>query len=145
VEVKDPDDALGPVDGVLEARVGALLADYAGPVAVMSFNPHSVAALAAAAPGVARGLTTCDFAGPDWPLPDYRRAELAGLADYDRVGASFVSHNHRELGNPAVTALRGRGAPVLCWTIRSAADEAAARRRADNVTFEGYRAAIPAG
>lgn len=143
VEVKDPEPGLGPVEGRLEARVAELLEGYEGDAALMSFNPHSVAALAEAAPERARGLTSCDFVGADWPLPDYRRAELAGLADYERTGASFVSHNHRELDNPAVTRLRARGAPVLSWTIRSPAEEAAARRGSDNVTFEGYLPAIP--
>jgi glycerophosphoryl diester phosphodiesterase len=145
VEVKDPDPGLGPVEGRLEARVAELLAGYGGEAAVMSFNPHSVAALAEAAPGLARGLTSCDFVGADWSLPDYRRAELAGLADFGRTGASFVSHNHRELDNPAVVRLRARGVPVVSWTIRSPAEEAAARRGSDNVTFEGYRPAVPRG
>ncbi len=139
VELKDPDDALAETDGVLEADVAESLADYDGPVALMSFNPHVVAHLARMAPDRPRGLTTCDFVGPSWPLPDYRRAELAGMADYDRVGAAFVSHNHRELDNPALADLRARGAPVLCWTVRTPREEEAARTRADNVTFEGYR------
>ncbi len=139
VELKDPDDALADTDGALEADVAASLEDYDGPVALMSFNPHVVAHLAKLAPDRPRGLTTCDFVGPSWPLPDYRRAELAGMADYNRVGATFVSHNHRELDNPALADLRARCAPILCWTVRSLREETAARARADNVTFEGYR------
>lgn len=138
VEVKDPDAELAPGDGALEARVAEAVSGYPGPLAVMSFNPHSVAALSDAAPDVARGLTTCDFSGADWPLPDYRRAELAGIQDFERVGAAFISHNCRELDSPAVAALGARGVPVLCWTVRSVAQEAAARRIADNITFEGY-------
>jgi hypothetical protein len=42
-----------------------------------------------------------------------------------------------------VRELRGQGAAVLCWTIRSAADEAMARQIAQNITFEGYAAAFP--
>lgn len=143
VEVKDQDGALGPAVGPLEARVAALLAAYDGPVAVMSFNPHAVAALAGAAPDLPRGLTTCAFDRADWPLPDYRRAELAGIADFDRVGAGFVSHDRRDLGSPAVARLKALGVPVLTWTVRSAAEEAAARRVAGNITFEGYAAAVP--
>ena len=66
-------------DGALEARIADAVSGYAGLLAIMSFNPNSVMALAEAAPHVARGLTTCDFSGPEWPLPDYRRAELAGI------------------------------------------------------------------
>jgi glycerophosphoryl diester phosphodiesterase len=139
IEVKDQDGALGPDTSPLEARVAERVAGYPGPVALMSFNPHSVAALAAAAPDRPRGLTSCSFEGSDWCLSDYRRAELASLADFDRVGARFLSHDHRDLANPAVRRLKAAGHPLLCWTVRSPAEEAAARRFADNITFEGYR------
>jgi glycerophosphoryl diester phosphodiesterase len=140
IEVKDQDGALGPDVGRLEARVGALLAGYDGPVALMSFNPHAVAALAGAAPDRPRGLTS---AGPDdstyRALPDYRRAELTGLADAGRLGAAFVSHDRHDLANPALARLKAAGLPILTWTVRSPAEEAEARRVADNITFEGYR------
>jgi hypothetical protein len=42
-----------------------------------------------------------------------------------------------------VAELKARGVPVLCWTIRSPAEEAAARRVADNITFEGYLPPLP--
>ncbi len=143
IEVKDQTGTLGPEVGPLENRVAALLAGYHGPVAVMSFNPNAVAALAAAAPGVARGLTTCAFDRPDWALPDYRRAELASLAQVGPTGSAFVSHDKADLANPAVTRLKAQGLPILAWTICDPAEEAAARRVADNVTFERYKAAIP--
>jgi len=30
--------------------------------------------------------------------------------------------------------------PIICWTVRSPAQETEARRIADNITFEGYPA-----
>ena len=138
IEMKDGTSDLAVGTGALEAGVADAVSRYSGPLAIMSFNPHSVEALAEIAPGVPRGLTTCDFSGPDWPLPDYRRAELAGVVDFERVGASFISHNWKELDSPAVARLKALGVPVLCWTVRSAVQEVAARRVADNVTFEGY-------
>ena len=143
VEVKDQDGALGPDVGALEARVAALLAGYPGEAALMSFNPHAVAAFASLAPDRPRGLTTCAFDTADWSLPDYRRAELAALTNAERTGAAFVSHDRRDLDNPAVARLKAEGLPILTWTVRSAGQEAEARRVADNVTFEGYRAALP--
>lgn len=143
IEVKDQTGALGPEVGPLEARIAEVLAGYAGPVAAMSFNPHSVAALAAAAPDVPRGLTSCAFDDADLGLPDYRRAELAGLADAEPTGSVFVSHDKADLDNPALARLRAAGLAILTWTIRSPAEEAAARRVADNITFEGYTAVIP--
>jgi glycerophosphoryl diester phosphodiesterase len=141
IEIKDQDGALGPDVGPLERRVAELLRRYAGEAALMSFNPHSVAVFAEAAPDRPRGLTTCAFDKADWSLPDYRRAELAALLDAERTGAAFVSHDRRDLDNPAVTRLKAEGMPILTWTVRSPAEEAEARRVADNITFEGYRPA----
>jgi glycerophosphoryl diester phosphodiesterase len=145
IEIKDQDGAMGPDVGPLEAAVAADLATYRGPVAVMSFNPHSVAAFAAAAPDVARGLTSCAFSPEDWsPLSEPTLAALRGMPDIDRIGATFISHDASDLANPRVADLKARGMPVLCWTVRSPEAETQAREIADNVTFEGYAAALPA-
>jgi glycerophosphoryl diester phosphodiesterase len=144
VEIKDQDGDMGLAVGALERAVAPILAAYRGPVAVMSFNPHSVAVLAGAAPEVPRGLTTSSYAPGDWPLLSARtRDVLRGIPDYDDVGASFISHEAADLSRPRVADLRSKGAAVLCWTIRTSAAEAAARAIAQNVTFEGYAAAIP--
>ena len=141
IEIKDQDGAVGPNVGPLEAAVAADLAGYAGPVAVMSFNPHAVAAMARLAPKVARGLTV---GGPGdstyHNLAAARIAELTGVAAFDRVGACFISHDRELLGREPVTRLKARGVPILCWTVRSPAQEAEARKVADNITFEGYLA-----
>ncbi|WP_229738101.1 glycerophosphodiester phosphodiesterase family protein [Sinisalibacter lacisalsi] len=145
VEIKDQDGAFGPKVGALEAAVASDLAGYDGPVAVMSFNPHSMAAMAEAAPKVPRGLTTMSWEIEEArAIPEQRRAQLAAIADFDRVGASFISHHWRDLTAPPVSELKARGVPLLCWTIRSAEQETQARELADNITFEGYRAPRPA-
>ena len=64
VEIKDQGEALG----ALEARTAEVLAGYQGPLAVMSFNPHSVLAMASAAPEITRGLTTCDFSASEFAM-----------------------------------------------------------------------------
>ena len=138
IEIKDPDGTFGPDVGSLEGAVARTLAGYNGPAAVMSFNPHSVAAMQALAPGVPRGLVTCAFREADWPIPEARRAELAGIPDYERAGASFISHDVRDLDCARVLDLRRSGAGILCWTVRSAEEECRARAIAANVTFEGY-------
>ncbi len=122
----------GPLDRAARA-VAAALTGYDGPVAVMSFDPGIVAVLAQAAPAVPRGLTTMT-----WPADAPGAARLNAIADYDRTGASFVSHDAADLAHPRLAGLRARG-PVLCWTIRDAASECVARTRSDNITFEGYR------
>lgn len=144
IEVKDQSGDMGPAMGALPGAVAAALAGYAGPVAVMSFNPHAVAAMARLAPRVPRGLTT--YAWPEGdghsPADPARRAHLAAIADYDAVGACFISHHWRDLDRPRVADLAARGAAVLCWTIRSPDEEAMARRVAQNITFEGYAARL---
>ena len=141
VEIKDQDGAMGADVGPLEAATAQVLAGYAGPVAVMSFNPHAVAAFHAALPQVPVGLTTSAYLAADWPLlPAVVREHLRAIPDYDRVGASFVSHEAADLAAPRLAALRAQGAAVLCWTIRSPEAEAEARKRAQNITFEGYAA-----
>lgn len=141
IEVKDQDGGMGPDVGPLERRAAELLTGYDGPVALMSFNPHSVAALARLAPGLPRGLTTCGYTADDYPtLPPATRERLRRIPDFDRTGSSFISHHWRDLGSPRVAELQAAGVPVLCWTIRSPAEEAEARKVAGNITFEGYTA-----
>ena len=145
IEIKDQDGALGPDVGDLEEAVAQVLASYDGPVAVMSFNPHSIAAFHKVAPGITVGLTTSAYRLKDWALiPATTRNRLREIPDYERVGACFISHEVSDLDRPRVAALKETGAAVLCWTVRSAKVEAEARRIADNVTFEGYPAALPA-
>lgn len=144
IELKDQTDAMAETDGRLEAATAAALTGYTGPVAVMSFNPHSVARMAHLAPRVARGITTSAYDTADWaPLPPATCERLRGIPDYDRVGASFISHEVADLARSRVADLKRAGAVILCWTVRSAEIERAARQVADNVTFEGYLAAIP--
>jgi len=141
IEIKDQDGAMGPDVGPLETATARVLAGYAGPVAVMSFNPNAVLAFHLEAPGVPVGLTTSAYTAADWPLlPASVRTHLAGIPDFDRVGASFISHEAADLGSARVAELKAKGAAILCWTIRSPEAEAEARKIAQNITFEGYTA-----
>lgn len=143
VEVKDQSHVLGPVEGLLEEAAVEALRAYEGPLALMSFNPHSVMALRDAAPDLPRGLVTCayDIGDHEWgPAGEARLERLREIADYDAAGACFISHEAADLGRPRVAELKAAGAALLCWTIRSPEAEREARRIADNVTFEGYLA-----
>lgn len=138
IEIKDQDGAMGPNVGPLEQAVADALRGYDGPVAVMSFNPHAVAAMAELAPAIPRGLTTSAFDPGKWPLSPDRCDTLRDIPDFDRVGACFISHEASDLDRARVAALKAAGVPILCWTITSAKAECDARRVADNVTFEQY-------
>ena len=141
IEIKDQDGQMGPNIGQLETATAKALTGYAGDVAVMSFNPHSVLRMSELAPGIARGITPSRYEPVHWPeLPPATRDLLRLIPDYDRTGACFISHEASDLNSPRVAELKAQGAHILCWTIRSPEAEAAARKVAQNVTFEGYRA-----
>ncbi|MEL6465214.1 MAG: glycerophosphodiester phosphodiesterase family protein [Pseudomonadota bacterium] len=143
IEIKDQDGAMGTDVGLLEQATADALAGYNGPVALMSFNPHAVARMAELCPNIPRGIVSSSYKAEDWPLNDATRDHLRMIPDFDRVGASFISHEAADLGRPRVADLRAQGANILCWTVRSPAQEAEARRTAQNITFEGYLAPHP--
>lgn len=145
IELKDQTLRMAETDGRLEQATAAALAAYQGPVAVMSFNPHCIARMAALAPGLPRGLTTSAYDPDDWhPLAPEICDRLRPIPDYDRTLSSFISHEHADLARPRVAELAAQGAAILCWTIKSPEQEAAARRIAQNITFEQYAATPPA-
>lgn len=144
IEIKDQDGEMRANVGPLERAVAAAIRGYGGPIAVMSFNPYAVQAFAEAAPDTPRGLTTCAYQPHDWPeLPEEVFAHLREVPHYDRLGVTFISHRATDLSRPRIAELKDRGAHILCWTIRSAAEEAEARKVAHNITFEGYAAVTP--
>ncbi|AXI48308.1 phosphodiesterase [Sulfitobacter sp. SK012] len=140
IEVKDQDGAMGKNVGPLERATAQALVGYTGDVAVMSFNPHSVALMRDLMPSVPRGLTTSGYLYDEWPLPKPICDRLRDIPDYDDVGACFISHDIDDLDRQRVKALKQDGAVICCWTVRSAGEEAEARKIADTITFEGYAA-----
>ncbi len=144
IELKDQDGAMGTDVGPLEKAVAQAVTGYTGDLALMSFNPNSVALLHELCPDIPRGITTSAYRPQEWPLPEAVCARLREIPDYDRVGATFISHEVDDLDSRRVHALKAAGAVICCWTVRSAAQEAQARQVADNVTFEGYLACLDA-
>lgn len=145
IELKDQDGQMGTNIGTLEAATVAALNAYVGPIAVMSFNPHSVARLAEICPQIPRGIVTSSYLYDRWStLPKSVCDHLRDIPDFDRSGASFISHEVDDLTRPRVAELKALGADILCWTVTSPKIEAEARKVAANITFEQYLAEIPA-
>ena len=144
IEIKDQDGSMGNQVGHLEADVAYALSDYSGPVAVMSFNPHTVAAMARLCPAVPRGLVTDAYQPGGNGLPADVRDRLREIPDYARTQSSFISHDWRDLERDRVAELKAQGADILCWTVKSPQEEAQARKIAQNITFEQYLAPFPA-
>ncbi len=70
--------------------------------------------------------------------------ELRHTPDFERVGASFISHEASDVTRDRVQSLRHHGVPVLSWTLRSPEQEAEVAALVDNVTFENYLSAFGA-
>ena len=106
VELKDQTHLKAETDGKLERAVAVDLADYQGPVALMSYNPYSVFWLKSLCPGLPRGITTSSY-GPDDAkgLSEHRAADLRNIPDYARTDSSFISHEATDLGRARVAEL----------------------------------------
>jgi glycerophosphoryl diester phosphodiesterase len=144
IELKDQDGGMGPDVGPLEAATAKALKGYQGPVALMSFNPHAVAQMRLLCPDVPRGIVTSAYRPDEWPLSVETCTRLRDITDYDRVEACFISHEVDDLTRPRVAELKAQGAMINCWTVTNAQQEALAREVVDNITFEGYLAALDA-
>ncbi|PIB22889.1 phosphodiesterase [Amylibacter kogurei] len=141
VELKAQNLTLDEETDDMVNAVKACVDGYTGPLAFMSFNPHMIETFALVLPEYPRGLVTDPYTQKDWPMiADDRRETLAKIPDYERVGASFISHNVNDLQSDAVAKIKAKGGAVFCWTVRSKEQEQDARKIAQNVTFEKYLA-----
>lgn len=127
-------------DGAFEANIAKMLASYRGPVAVMSFDPYSLAAFREAAPMLPRGLVAERFDHQsDWPqLSLWQRLAMRNLLSSAIARPNFIAYDIRAL--PAVAPLVARllfGLPLLTWTVRSKEERERALRYADAMIFEG--------
>jgi glycerophosphoryl diester phosphodiesterase len=138
VELKDQDGSLGPNVGVLETQVAKALKNYPGPVAVMSFNPHSVMSFGRALPSIPRGLVTDKFLKVDWPeIDEDKLRDLRHFKNIKELAVSFISHNHLDLGRKEIE-MNSSDLTVFSWTIKNESDSKKALKRSDNITFEGF-------
>jgi glycerophosphoryl diester phosphodiesterase len=123
--------------GGMERAVHEIVSGYAGDVAVVSFNPFSLAWFKENAPGIMRGQSAGLGKGARSAVHHWFVRRLILLNTVSRP--HFVNYGLRSLPYSAVTRLRGAGMPIITWTARSEADAAKARAVADNFMFEGIR------
>ncbi|MEO1702056.1 MAG: glycerophosphodiester phosphodiesterase family protein [Pseudomonadota bacterium] len=125
VELKDN----GERNADLAKNVATCLANYAGPVAVMSFSHNLIGALRQQKVTCPIGLT----------------AEGIGVLSLDQhrialdMGVDFVSYHVHGLPNAFVRDVRAMGKPVITWTVRNREDAEHSYAHADQITFEGFR------
>jgi glycerophosphoryl diester phosphodiesterase len=133
--------SFGNGDDRLPRRATAVLAGYAGPAALISFDPFQLAVVREAAPARTRGLLAERAHGGAGDAFGARLRRAAGyLAHLARARPQFLAYSVEDL--PALPPLFARyvlARPVLTWTVRTEADRAKAAKWADQVIFEGCR------
>jgi glycerophosphoryl diester phosphodiesterase len=102
---------------------------YAGPAALMSFEPALLAEVTAADPNLPRGL----IAAGGWREgPRHLKTALT-------LGVDFVSYAVDDLPTPMpIIARRLLNIPLICWTVRTKPQFQKAKTWADQITFEGF-------
>jgi glycerophosphoryl diester phosphodiesterase len=127
-------------DRRFEANIAKELAGYTGHVAIMSFDPHCVAAFRACAPSLPRGLISERFQDPRYRshLITLQRFAMRHLLTSAIARPHFIAYDINALPAlaPAI-ARRLLGLPVLTWTVRNETERARATRYADAMIFEG--------
>ena len=103
---------------------------YRGPVGVMSFNPEVGHWFATHAPRVTRGLVVSER-GKHGPSGAIARNLALWHSRPD-----LLAYDVRDLPSRFAARARGRGLPVLTWTVRTQAERDAAALHADQIIYE---------
>ena len=127
-------------DRRLVQRAADVLATYAGPVAVMSFDPAMIEVVRWIAPDLTRGIVAeRHYAHHEWDrFPRSEKRRMAFLLHANRTRPHFIAYGVKDL--PAMAPLIARlifRLPLLTWTVCSEVDRRCAARWADQMIFEG--------
>lgn len=107
------------------------LAGYRGLHAVMSFDPRVGGWFARHAPATVHGLVVSESFDPRWRGTLQRRIALW------RARPDFLAYDVRDLPSRFAAVQRGRGLPLLAWTVASPALRDVAYAQADGWIAEG--------
>ncbi|HEY3721400.1 MAG TPA: glycerophosphodiester phosphodiesterase family protein [Roseiarcus sp.] len=123
----------------LAARVATLAAEYAGPLALKSFDPEAIAQLRASGLANPLGIVAeASYEGDHWrELRADQKQDCAAFLHYPRTRPDFLSWHVDDLPHPTPALLRALAAlPVMVWTVRTAEQKRRARLWADQIVFE---------
>jgi glycerophosphoryl diester phosphodiesterase len=144
VEIKSRFDA----DMRLAERVARLAARYHGPLALQSFDPNVLKYFRACGMERPLGLIAqAVYDGPEWSrLSEATRRALTTFADYSEIRPDFLAWSIEHLPHATAALWRhGLARPLLTWTVRTQAQADRAASYADQIIFEGFEPAAPAG
>lgn len=130
-------------------RAAALAAGYDGPLAFKSFDPRLIAYLRLRWPNLGQLRRPCPVGivaegAYDDPYWDFLAADAKrDLGDWEalmRCEPDFLSFNVDHLPHATPFFMKElRGLPVMAWTVRTEAQQEAARKWADQIVFEHAR------
>lgn len=126
-------------DLTLAERVRAIVAAYAGPVAIKSFDPAVIAHLRRDPPCPLGIVAEASYDDPEWAaLPSDFRRELAEVLHFTQTQPDFLSYRVGDLPHAIPYLCRSViGRPVIAWTVRTPAQRLVASHWADQIVFEG--------
>jgi glycerophosphoryl diester phosphodiesterase len=131
-------------DGSLKLvrRAAEVVKAYAGPAALMSFDPAPITALREIAPDVPRGIVAERHCGhSEWheTTPAQKRS-MAFLLHVPRTRPHFVAYRVKDLPSPSPWIAHNIfRRPLLAWTVRTEEDRQRAKRWANQMIFEGFK------
>jgi glycerophosphoryl diester phosphodiesterase len=137
IEIKSDWGPRGP----FEDELVRALDSYAGHVAVMSFDPYSVAAFARASASIPHGLVAGSFRNLYYwgHLSRWKRFYMRHLLSSFIARPHFIAYDIGALPAPAPWVWRSLlQRPLLTWTVRTEAERNLASRCADAMIFEGF-------
>ena len=141
VEIKSEWD---PPDIAFLSEIARRALDYAGDVALMSFDPDVMTVIRELATEIPRGIVSGGYKdenGETWwrdRISDERADRLANLLESGPAAPSFYAYHVKSLPTPVTRYVREvDGLPVFAWTVRTNEERAIAHFNADAAIFEG--------
>ena len=141
VEIKSEWD---PPDIAFLSEIARRALDYAGDVALMSFDPDVITLIRELATEIPRGIVSGGYKdenGETWwrdRISDERADRLANLLESGPAAPSFYAYHVKSLPTPVTRYVREvDGLPVFAWTVRTNEERAIAHFNADAAIFEG--------
>ena len=134
VEIKED-----PGNSAVSEATCHMLAEYSGDFIIESFNPLSLKTVKEKKPDFVRGILSHRY----YEYEQYRKPLyflLQSLLLNFLCRPAFIAYDHRHARSFALKLVRLLfDVPTLAWTVRSAEEEAAARKNGfDGIIFENY-------
>lgn len=130
-----------PPDVDFLGLIASFAKTYRGPLALMSFDPGVMTAIAELAPKIPRGIVSGIYSATgawDGQLTQARKDRLSHLLESGPAKPDFFAYSVKNLPTPVTRYVREvQNIPLFTWTVRSLEDWATAKDHADAAIFEG--------